>query len=197
MSGVSDASIVEVIDHGWHTDLALPADGLVGRLAVFRSIFPGLRVLVVGFGRRTFMMAPVQTLGDLLVGPFPGRGAVLAIGLDADPARAYGDGTIAHLGLGTAARARLDDFVWRTLALGPDGRPLAIGAGPYRGSIFYATTRGYSGLETCNTWTAQAARAAGMPVSPAFDVFASQTMRQLAPIAVGGLCRIGPGSPAR
>ncbi len=188
--------MVEVIDHGWHTDLALPADGLVGRLAVFRSIFPGLRVLVVGFGRRTFMMAPVQTLGDLLMGPFPGRGAVLAIGLDADPARAYGDGTIAHLGLGAAARARLDDFVWRTLASGPDGRPLAIGAGPYRGSIFYATTRGYSWLETCNTWTAQAARVAGMPVSPAFDVFASQTMRQLAPVAAGGLCRIRPGGPA-
>ncbi len=193
---VPDASAVEVIDHGWHTDLALPASGLVGQLAVFRRIFPGLRVLVVGFGRRTFMMAPVTSITDLLVGPFPGRGVILAIGLDADPVLAYDDGTIARLRLNAAARARLDAFVWRTLALGRDGRLLAIGAGPYSGSIFYATTRGYSGFETCNTWTAEAARAAGLPVSDTLDVFASQTMARLAPVSEGGLCRIGgPAAP--
>ena len=185
-----EASTIEVIDHGWHTDLALPADGLTGRLAVFRRIFPGVRVLVVGFGRRTFMMAPVTSVADLLVGPFPGRGAILAIGLDADPVLAYADGTVARLHLDAVARGRLDAFVWRTLALDRAGAPLAIGPGPYPGSVFYATTRGYSGVETCNTWTAQASRAAGLPVSATLDVFASQTMSRLAPISRGGLCRI-------
>ena len=31
---------VQVVDHGWHTDLALPADGLTGGIGVFRRIFP-------------------------------------------------------------------------------------------------------------------------------------------------------------
>ncbi len=188
---VVDPASVEIVDHGWHTDLALPADGLVGPLAVFRSIFPGLKVLVVGFGRRTFMMAPVKTLGDLLVGPFPGRGAILAIGLDADPVLAYGSGTVAHLVLGTVQCARLDRFVWETLALDADGRPRSIGPGPYPGSVFYATRTGYSGLNTCNTWTTDAMHAAGLPVRSTLDVFASQTMGRLAPFSTGGLCRIG------
>ncbi len=181
---------VALISHGWHTDLAIPADALAGPLGVFRHIFPGLGWLVVGFGKRTFMMAPVTGLGDLLVGPFPGPGAILALGLKADPARAYPSGTVVRLALTAAGQARLADFVWSTLRLDAHGRPVVIGPGPFPGGVFYATRLGYSGAETCNTWTADALHKAGLPISSAFDVFASQTMARAEPLSPGGACRI-------
>src|SRR5271167_3095929 len=96
---VPQNDVVYLIQHGWHTDLAIPSRELHGKMAVFEQIFPGLQVLVVGFGKRTFMVAPVTTSGDLLIGPFPGEGTVLAAGLKAAPELAYDHGVEAMLAL--------------------------------------------------------------------------------------------------
>ena len=178
---------VYLISHGWHTDLALPA---TGPLARFRSIFPGLVYLVIGFGRRTFLVAPVHTFADLLIGPLPGDGALEVLALNAPPDIAYGEGTLALLLPTAEQRARLDDAIWSSLQINSDGTPRAIAPGPITGSVFYASTFGYSGLYTCNSWTADMLNRAGLPVSPSLDVFAVQTMRRAAPLAQGGLCRI-------
>ncbi len=182
---------VYVISHGWHTDLALPASGLDGGLARFRSIFPGVRVLVVGFGRRTFLVAPVTTLADLLIGPLPGNGALQVLGLNASPIAAYDRGTVAVLHPTPDQLARLDAAIWASFRTDSAGAPLAIAPGRIPGSVFYASTLGYSGLYTCNTWTADMLREAGLPIAPDLDIFAGQTIALAAPIASGGLCRIG------
>jgi hypothetical protein len=177
---------VQVVDHGWHTDLALPADGLTGPLAGFRRFFPGLRVLVVGFGRRSFMTAPARGIGDYLVGPFPGDGVLLVAGLAGAPAAAYEDGgTVLTIPLTGAQRDRLDRFVWDSFA-----SAVPIGRAPFAGGVFFASTVGYAGWETCNTWTVQALAAAGLPVSATLAVLAGQAMGRAAPLAPGGMCRI-------
>jgi hypothetical protein len=45
--------------------------------------------------------------------------------------------------------------------------------------VFYAATGTYDLSHTCNTWTAEALRAAGAPVSAAGVVFAGQLLDQL------------------
>ncbi len=182
---------VSVVDHGWHTDLALPADGLAGPLAPFRRFFPGMRVLLVGFGRRSFMTAPARGLADYLVGPFPGDGVLLVVGLAAAPARAYADGgTIATIPLTPVERDRLDRFVADSFSRDATGRAEPIGRAPFAGGVFFAARPRYSGFETCNTWTTAALAAAGLPVRSAGVVFASQAMGRAARLAPGGMCRI-------
>ncbi len=184
--------VVSVIDHGWHTDLGIPAAALRGRLASFRQVFPGMTLLMVGFGRRTFMMAPVHGLEDFLIGPFPGDGALLVAGLTVPFDQAYRDGTLVRLHLPPGGADRLSDFVWSTLRL-RHGRPAMIAPGFFPGSRFYATARGYSSLYTCNSWTEDALHAAGLLPGPSGVVFAGQVMGPAARIA-GGSCRIGrPG----
>ncbi|MCQ8239390.1 DUF2459 domain-containing protein [Rhizosaccharibacter radicis] len=179
---------VFLVAHGWHTDLAIPASLLRGRMRVFRSIFPGMRVLLLGFGKRTFMMAPVTTVGDLLVGPFPGSGTVLAVGLSATPDVAYDDGTMEPIRLPPGGADALSEFLWNTLEV-RDDRPVRIGPGFFPGSVFFASRRGYSGFDTCNRWSVDALRAAGLPVSGGGVVFASQALRRAAPLS-DGLCAI-------
>ena len=183
---------VTLISHGWHTDLAIPAADLTGGLARFRRVFPGLRTLVVGFGRRTFLVAPVKSWADYLIGPFPGNGALQVLALSAPPATAYDFGELAVLHPTRTEIARLDDAIWSSFARSPDGTPKRIAPGLTPGSIFFASTRAYSGLYTCNSWTADMLRRAGLTISPGLDIFAGQTMRNAAPLASGGLCAIKP-----
>jgi hypothetical protein len=53
---------------------------------------------------------------------------------------------------------------------------MRIADGPYPGSLFYASSGTYSGFYTCNTWTADALRVGGLPVSSDGVLFAGQVM---------------------
>lgn len=185
---VPASATVYVVTHGWHTDLGIPDGTLRGPMTQFRRIFPGMTVLMAGFGKRTFMMAPVTHLGDLLIGPFPGTGTLLIAGLTAPPDRAYGDGTMAVLHLPPGGAERLSDFVWRTLEVA-GGQPVRIGDGFFPGSVFYASRIGYSGLYTCNSWAADALHAAGLVDGAAGVVFAGQVMARAGRVS-GGTCTV-------
>jgi hypothetical protein len=187
-AAVPQNDVVYLIQHGWHTDLAIPSHELRGKMAVFQKIFPGSQVLVVGFGKRTFMMAPVTTSGDLLIGPFPGDGAILVVGLKGPPDLAYDDGVEATLPLPPAGAEKLSDFIWNTLDV-QNGMPVKLGDGFFAGSVFYATRIGYAGTYTCNTWTVDALRSAGLHVDPTGVIFAGQAMARAAPLS-GGVCTI-------
>ena len=179
---------VYVLRHGWHTDLAIPVAALRGDMAVFETIFPGLRVLVLGFGRRSFMMSPVMRFSDLLIGPFPGDGTLEVTGLNAPPDAAYDTGSETLVRLPPGGAARLSDFLWHTLKL-EEGRPARLGDGYYPGSLFFATRTGYAGWYTCNTWTVAALQAAGVDVHAEGVVLSGQVMARLAPLA-GRACAL-------
>ena len=71
-----------------------------------------------------------------------------------------------------------------------EGPPRRIGAGPYPQSVFYASTGTYNLAHTCNTWTAEALRVAGLPVNAAGVVFAGQVLDQLPSIIGNNAQRI-------
>jgi uncharacterized protein (TIGR02117 family) len=185
---VPQNGVVYLVKHGWHTDIAIPADELRGNMTVFQRIFPGVKILVIGFGKRTFMTAPVHNAGDLVIGPFPGDGVMLVTGLSAAPEMAYKDGVIATLNLPPGGAERLSDFIWRSLKTDA-GAPVELRPGFYLGSIFYVTTTRYAGTNTCNTWTADALRAAGLNINPAGDIFSWQTLSQAESLA-SSVCSI-------
>ncbi len=172
------AGVAYVVDHGWHTDIAIPAAELSGPAAVFRSVFPGARALVFGFGKRTFFTAKVESWREYLLGPFPGPAAILATGLSVMPDAAYGPADTVRLALPPGGAQALSAFLWREVAKDRAGRPRLIAAGPYPGSLFYAAAATYRLARTCNAWTAEALRAAGAPVSPAGVILAGQVMRR-------------------
>ena len=69
---------------------------------------------------------------------------------------------------------RVADFLWRYLRKDAAGAPAPFAPGPYPGSVFYASGGTYALGHTCNTWTAEALRAAGMPVGTGGVLFANQ-----------------------
>jgi Protein of unknown function (DUF2459) len=176
MTTVSSGDTVVLLDHGWHTDIGVPAEELSGPLAVFRDIFPGAKTLVFSYGKRTFLMAPAHTWSEYLLGPLPGPAAIMVTGLSVPGDQAYGPdpALIFHLPKGGAER--LSNFIWQEIIRDEAGKPRLIDRGPFPGSLFYAATTGYALNRTCNEWSALALGAAGLDIDPSGVVLASQLM---------------------
>jgi uncharacterized protein (TIGR02117 family) len=175
--------IVYVIAGGWHTELAVPVEGLSGALARLAATFSGVPYLIFGWGARNFYMAPNPGVGDLLRAAVPGPAVMLVIPLGVPPTAYLGPANTWAIPLSRAGAASLSQFLWDSLAKSEAGAPIRAGDGPYPQSVFYSASATYDASDTCNTWTAEALHAAGLPVSAAGVVFARQLVDQLAPLA--------------
>ncbi len=177
-SSASGAASAWMVDQGWHTEIGVRSADITGPLAAYRRLLPGAAVLMFGFGKRTWMTAKVESLGELLIGPFPGPGAIQVLGLRTSPPEAYQGRDVVRLALSPAQARRLDDFIWNALGKTSDGKPRLLSA--EHGGLFYAARHGYALDYTCNEWTARALHAAGLPVAPGGIVLAGGVMDQAA-----------------
>jgi uncharacterized protein (TIGR02117 family) len=174
-----NAATIIVVDRGWHTDISLPADRLDDRFDALRARFPGARAFTFGFGERLFVQKRDRTVLDALRALLPSAGMVLVTALNTSPAAAFGPDEAIPLAVSADGFAAVTDFVRRSISDDAAGAPDFVGDGPYPGSAFYASTLTYDGLFTCNTWTAEALRAGGVPVTADAVLFASQLTGQV------------------
>lgn len=169
-AATAPGDVLWVTGPGWHTEIWLRAADLRGPLARLPPLFPGAAALGFGFGKRSFMLAQAGAVEELLLGPVPGAGVVQVKALSVLPPEAWPGQAIA-LALPAGGLDRLQGFLADSIA---EGESLAL-----RGSFFLPAARDYSLAYTCNTWTAEALREAGVPVSPTGILFAFQ-LRALA-----------------
>jgi uncharacterized protein (TIGR02117 family) len=167
-----------VIGRGWHTDIGLAVEEIAGPLAKVEQQFPGVRYLVFGFGERGYLLSRDKDLRHMLLALFPGPGAMLVTALSAPPSAAFGASHVIALRLSQAGIDRVSDFLWGYLQTYAHGAPQVIADGPYPGSLFFASAGTYALGHTCNTWTAEALRAGGLPVSGTGVLFADQVFAQ-------------------
>jgi uncharacterized protein (TIGR02117 family) len=174
-----NAATVIVVERGWHTDISLPADGLDDRFDALRARFPGARWFTFGFGQRLYVQKQDHTVFDALRALLPSDGMVLVTALNTTPEIAFAAHETFALAVSAEGFAAIVDFVRHAISDDAAGAPVFVADGPYPGSAFYASPTTYYGLETCNTWTVEALRAGGVPVTTDGVVFASQVSGQL------------------
>ncbi len=107
---------------------------------------------------------------------------MLVTPLQIPPEAFFGASNALTVRVSRAGIQRLAQFLWEYLVLDSEGHPHVVEAGPSRQSIFYASTGTYNLAHTCNTWTAEALRITGLPVSASGVVFANQVLDQLPPL---------------
>jgi uncharacterized protein (TIGR02117 family) len=180
----SRGEIIYVIGNGWHTEVAMPKTAISGPLARLAAEYPTAPYLIFGWGARDFYMARNPGLGDLLRAAVPGPAVMLVIPLGVPPTAYLGPGDVWTLSVSHTGAARLSQFLWDSLAKGGNGALLRASVGPYPQSVFYAASGTYDASDTCNTWTAEALHAAGLPVTAAGVVFEGQLTDQLPPLTV-------------
>jgi uncharacterized protein (TIGR02117 family) len=173
-----------VIASGWHTEIGIRTDVLSASLAELVAAVPSTRYIVFGWGQRTYYMTPDPGIGALLGAALPSPSVVLAIPLSEPPTAVFTTGSdVFALPVSQNGLDRLAQFIRDSIKQNPRGRPDRLGDGPYPGSTFYASTETYSVARTCNTWTAEALRVAGLPVRASGVIFAHQVVDQVRDLA--------------
>ena len=171
--------IVYVIAGTWHTEVALPVGEVTGPLRRLTAGFPEAPYLIFGWGARAFSMARNPGLGDLVRAAVPGPAVMLVIPLGLAPTAYLGPTNAWAIPVSRSGAAGLSQFLWADVAKDRNDQPVRAGPGPYPHSVFYASTGTYDASHTCNTWTADALHAAGLPVTAAGVVFAGGLTEQL------------------
>jgi uncharacterized protein (TIGR02117 family) len=179
----NDDPVIYVIERDWHTDIGLPVDQMTGPLASLQADYPGVTVLVFGFGERQFLVNREKTVGAMLNALLPSPSALLLTALRASPQAAFGDRNVVALHVSRAGLQRIEARIWQEFELPPAGKPAPLAGkpaplaeGPYPGSVFYAARDTYDGLYTCNTWTAETLRTGGLPIPVTGVLFSGQVM---------------------
>jgi uncharacterized protein (TIGR02117 family) len=181
-AGSAALATIYLVKQRWHTGVGFAAKDLEPPLASMRMAFPGARYLLFGFGDRHYLLSRHQGIGVLLAALWPGPGVILVTGVTTSLQESFGSHNVARLGVGLAQARELERFVRRSLAPA-GGAPALLAPGPYGASLYYASTQRYSALHTCNTWTAEALRAASLPVSSTGVEFAGQVWAQVRRLA--------------
>jgi hypothetical protein len=167
-----------IVKRGWHIDVGVAVQELDPPLRVVRAQMPQARYLLFGFGDRRYLTARSKRMDALLAALRPGPGLILLTGLSDTPQDAFGTQAVRVLSIEPGQMQLLQAFIWRTLAHA-DGLPVRVQTGPYSGSAYLAAQPRYSALHTCNSWAAEALRAADLPVHGRGVIFAWQLWRQL------------------
>lgn len=167
-----------VLREGWHTGLIVPEAELSGPLRPLRVWFAHAPFVVIGWGERRYYMARRPGLLTGLAALFPSRSVIHVRAWRPEPRLSRRPGQVSWLRLVPADWRGLRTFLGRAFAQTPHDRLEVLGAHGRRG-LFFAATGTYDALHTCNTWTMEALRAAGLPAASAGVLFASQVRAAL------------------
>ena len=174
--------MIDVVVRDWHTDVCLRSEDADPAVRSLAAGFEEVRYLCFGFGDRSYVVRGNHGVVTMLLALVPARGVVLMTALRAPPAEAFGVGNVIGLAVSQAGLEGLRTFLRNAVQRNPDGYPVRLGAGPYEGGAYLSSTAAYSLLYTCNTWTADALRHAGLPLAPV-AVFSDDIMMQVRRIA--------------
>jgi len=171
---------VHVIEAGWHTEIGLETARGTAPLKSVSIEFPSGPALTFGWGQRDFYMDPNPSLALMLRAAFPSPSVMLVRPLALPPPAAFGAPTrVVTLHTSGNGMARLCDFIWASFAKNSAGSIVDAGSGPCDGCEFYESGGTYDLNDTCNTWTAQALRAAGFPIDADGVITAGAVMDQI------------------
>jgi uncharacterized protein (TIGR02117 family) len=176
-SGAS-ASTIYVARRGWHIDVGMEIADLAPPLTSVALYLPAARYIFFGFGDRRYLQAKKHNVPVLLASLWPGDGLMLVTGLSVSPDSGFGAGHVISLDVSAQQMQALQSFVWNSLET-QNGALAAHQPGPYDDSEYILATPRYSALHTCNTWGAEALRAAGFHVHAAGVIFAGQLWPQV------------------
>jgi len=174
---------LQLLDNGFHTDLAVSRAQLVARggpLAQAAAVLPPGDWILIGWGDAKFYVdqSPISDrLPDGARAFFrPGNPSVVMLDpYQGDPVRDF-DGEAHAVHLSRRGFDRLAARVEASLDL-TTGAPHVAAARPGDDARFFASRETFSILHLCNHWTAQVLNAGGVAVRPARSITSAEVVR--------------------
>lgn len=179
----SAGGAIYVASNGWHTEVVVEAATLPAVRWAQREPFRDHRYLEVGWGDRDAYPAERLTLGLALRAALASRGSVLRVSGFDEPITARFRGIeVVELRLPASGLDALAEFIETSHATDTRGQPIRLEPAAPGPTIFYLARGRFHALSTCNSWTARALQAAGLPLLPSVTLTAHQLMLQIVPL---------------
>ena len=160
---------IYVVNHGWHTGIiVIRADVDTVRFSIMQQL-PAGRFLEIGWGDADFYQNPSYEVDYWLAfkaAVLPTTSVMHIVGFDDPPDVFFGYSGLIKIDLTINGFRDMMDFIVSYFERDKRGHILPLGKGLYGNSRFYKSDRIYIFPKTCNVWTAQALREAGIPLSP-------------------------------
>jgi uncharacterized protein (TIGR02117 family) len=172
---------IYLVNNNWHTGIAVPA-------AEARRSWPvegygDADFLQAAWGNNRYYRAQKTNAWMAVQAAFPSESALQVVGIKGSPMAFFRHDEVLEMRVSPEELGRLCAFIGATFQRDGQGRAIYLGpgvAGPT--SRFYGALGHYSMCTTCNSWTARALQAAGIPVRSA--IRAEGVARQARPFAV-------------
>ncbi|HEU5319692.1 MAG TPA: DUF2459 domain-containing protein [Methylomirabilota bacterium] len=170
---------VWVVSHGWHTGIAVRREDIPEAVWPEHRDLPRSEFIEVGWGNEDFYLAPRGTLWLAVKAvAWPTPSVLHVVAFDGPVRRFFPGHEVVEVRVSAPGFRRLASFFENAYARDASGDVLPLGPGQYRSSRFYRARERYFLVKTCNTWTAQALRATGAPVTPVYALTAGNVMGQ-------------------
>lgn len=171
---------IHVVNHGWHTGIIIPSEGLNLMIPDLLQRFPKAVFYEIGWGDSGFYQADEITSKLTLKALFASEGAVVHIaGFSNTPEAFFPESEMVRLGLNEKNYQGLLEFIKSGFLIDASGNPLRLKTGIYGDSQFYQGAGRYHAFNTCNTWTAKALASAGFDINTGFKLTAGSIMGYL------------------
>lgn len=156
---------VLVVSNGWHSGIALARADVPEAIIPEIADFPHARFFEFGWGDAEFYPARGGGAWLALRAAFPGPAVIHMAGLPDHPARLWPHVTILSFAVSADGLRRVLVYVRESFNRAGAGRAVVSARGIYPFSHFYPATGRFHVFNTCNSWTAQALTAMGLPAS--------------------------------
>lgn len=177
------ATTVYVAASGWHADLIVPRAAIPRGLVPEAEDFPHVRYLRIGWGDRDFYTSTEFSIWYGLKALFwPTPSVLHVVGFSRPPAEQYPQDEIVALPLTGEGARRLFRYLSAAFERAGAARAPRLVESPYGDGWFYPAERPFHLFRTCNVWTAEALRAAGLPVRARLALTTESVMRQVRPL---------------
>ncbi len=171
---------IYVINHGWHTGIALGTADIAPHLWPEMADFPAAVFIEVGWGDERFYRAERVTAGMALRAvALPTAGVLHMVGLTVVPIAHYGEASVLAVHISERGLENMVRYIRGSYERDAKGRAIRLGSGLQENSAFYRATGTYVAWNTCNNWTARALRATGFPISAVYALTAGNLWRQV------------------
>lgn len=175
---------VFIVHDAWHAAIVIKKADIPAVVLPEIRDFPSAEFLEFSWGDRDYFPAPDGGLGLALKAAFWSSGSVLhVVGFRDTVESTFPGAEIFKIALSEEAFQGLIKFISDTFSRPHRPAPAEPRPGLFPNGRFYSAEGKFSIWRTCNTWVAEALRAAGLPISPSYVITAGNLGNQVRPFA--------------
>lgn len=169
-----------VVHDAWHAAIVIRTVDISAAVLPELRDFPSAEQLEFSWGDKDYFPAPDPGVGLALKAAFWSSGSILhVVGSSGALENVYPGAEIIEVGLSEDGLQKLIRFISDTFSRASPELPAEARPGLSPSGRFYPAVGRFSILRTCNTWTAEALAAAGLPVNPRYVITAGNLASRL------------------